>query len=205
MTLAPQRDGAAVDTHVGCMRLLARLLRAFCNVARDASVALSRGSRLRFRTRQTGDNGRGPCTWGGGISASAAGASRGNEQDEEGQRQTESMMNGHTPLSWADSCIFDRATARAPDTVSVSHCYSSRIAARTLATTSGGISLIPCATCACSVARCKISSSVVARTSKSQSMPTSLHRRIFTMVHLLHSSQGHASRVIPTHHRRPRR
>ncbi len=59
--------------------------------------------------------------------------------------------------------------------------YSSWIAARTCASTSSGISFIPWSLSACSAACLKISSSVSPRATKSQSMPTSLHRSTFAI------------------------
>jgi hypothetical protein len=63
--------------------------------------------------------------------------------------------------------------------------YSSPIAARTLAPTSGGMSLMLCVVCACSAALRNSSSSVSARSSPSQSRPTSRQRSTFAMGHLL--------------------
>jgi hypothetical protein len=102
--------------------------------------------------------------------------------------------HGQTPASPTE------ATASAPDG---GRTYPR--AARSLATTSGGISCLPCTVCACSAARCNISSSVVARTSNSQSIPTSLHFRILAMVYLIHSPHGRSSCVIPVRQHKGRR
>jgi hypothetical protein len=63
--------------------------------------------------------------------------------------------------------------------------YSLRMAARTFERTSAGISFMLCVLAACSAAFFKSSSSESARATKSQSMPTSLHRSTFPISHLL--------------------
>lgn len=73
--------------------------------------------------------------------------------------------------------------------------YSSRMAARTFARTSSGISFMLCIVSACSAAFFKISSSVSPRATKSQSMPTSLHRSTFAISHLLSSSAKDSDKV----------